>query len=98
MGPDRKCTLVFGGWGVDTRKTTLLHQLDQALLGLQLKGEFDSDPFTTGARRSVALCQFKRRPGEGDQDVKQRMIHIMQVINASQVNIQGAMPASVVLF
>ena len=89
-GPDRKSTLVFGGWGADTRKSTLLQQLDQALLGLKLKGDFDSDPFTTGARRSVALCQFKRRPQESEQDMRQRMIGIMQVINASQVNIQGA--------
>ncbi|CAE7371853.1 unnamed protein product [Symbiodinium necroappetens] len=89
-GPDRRSTLVFGGWGMDTRRSTLLHQLDQALLGLQIKGDFDSDPFTTGARRSVALCQFKRRHQESDQDMKQRMLRIMQVINASQVNIQGA--------
>ena len=88
-GPDRKHTLVFGGWGADTRRATLLHQLDQALVGLKLKGELDSEPFTTGACRSVALCQFRRRAHEEDSEVRQRMVGIMQIINASQVNLQG---------
>ena len=89
-GPDRKSTLVFGGWAADTRKGVLLEQLDQALKGLQLKGTLDSAPFTTGARRSVALCQFRRRAQETDGDVRQRMIHVIQVINTSQVQLEGA--------
>ncbi|CAE7229646.1 Pol, partial [Symbiodinium necroappetens] len=89
-GPDRKSTLVFGGWAADTRKGVLLEQLDQALKGLQLQGMLDTAPFTTGARRSVALCQFKKRAHESDGDARQRMLRVIQVINASQVKLEGA--------
>ena len=89
-GPDRKSTLVFGGWAADTRKGVLLEQLDQALKGLQLQGALDTIPFTTGARRSVALCQFKRRAHETESDLRQRMIRVIQVINTSQVQLEGA--------
>ena len=88
--PDRKNTLVFGGWAADTRKGTLLSQLDQALVGLDIKKELDSEPFTTGARRSVASCQFRRRPQEGDGETRQRMLRVIQIVNDSKVNIQGA--------
>ena len=89
-GPDRKSTLVFGGWASDTRKAILLPQLDHALRELQLKSSLDSDPLTTGARRSVALCQFRRRAGEADGETKQRMLRVVQTINAAKVHIEGA--------
>ena len=75
-GPDRRSTLVFGGWSTDTRRQVLLHQLDKALQGLHLKSSLDSDPFTTGARRSVALCQFRTRAQESPGDARQRMLHV----------------------
>ena len=89
-GPDRKWTLVFGGWMPDTRRAILLHQLDGALQGVKVKDSLDTDPFTTGARRSVALCQFKKRAHEADSDVRQRMLHVLQVVNASKVQLEGS--------
>ena len=88
-GPDRKSTLVFGGWAQDTRKQHLLHQLDRALNGLQLKSFLDSEPFTTGARRSVALCQFRARPQEAPGEARQRMLHVIQVINTAKLEMEG---------
>ena len=89
-GSDRKLTLVFGGWPSDTRRSVLLHQLDKALQGLRLREYLDMEPFTTGARRSVALCQFKRRGHETDGDTRQRMIQIIQVVNTSKVQLEGS--------
>ncbi|CAE7944693.1 unnamed protein product [Symbiodinium sp. KB8] len=89
-GPDRKWTLVFGGWLPDTRRAILLHQLEGALQGVKVRDSLDADPFTTGARRSVALCQFKRRANEADPDVRQRMLHVLQVVNASKVQLEGS--------
>ena len=65
-GPNRKHTLVFGGWRQDTKRDVVLQQLSQALAALSLKGLLDTEPFCTGARRSVALCQFRKRPEEAD--------------------------------
>ncbi|CAE7242656.1 unnamed protein product [Symbiodinium sp. CCMP2592] len=89
-GPDRKTTLVFGGWAEGTRRQILLQQLQQALQGLDLWGSLDSAPFCTGARRSVALCNFRRRAHEGSDEPRGRMMQIVQAINASQVTITGA--------
>ncbi|CAE7233474.1 unnamed protein product [Symbiodinium sp. CCMP2592] len=89
-GPDRKHTLVFGGWGANTRKSVLLHQLQQALSGLKLLPLLDAEPFCTGARRSVALCPFKRRAHEAESDTRARMLEIIQVVGASKVEIEGA--------
>ncbi|CAE7563884.1 KIN14I [Symbiodinium sp. KB8] len=89
-GPDRKWTLVFGGWQPDTRKGILLHQLESALQGIRVRNYLDTDPFTTGARRSVALCQFRRRANQSDSEVRQRMLHVLQVVNASKVQLEGS--------
>ena len=88
-GPDRRSTLVFGGWSTDTRRQVLLHQLDKALQGLHLKSSLDSDPFTTGARRSVALCQFRTRAQESPGDARQRMLHVIQTVNAAKLEMEG---------
>ncbi|CAE7346755.1 unnamed protein product [Symbiodinium microadriaticum] len=89
-GPNRKHTLVFGGWESSTRRAILLQQLQQALQGLSLTSSLDMDPFCTGARRSVALCAFKKRPNEEDMDVRSRMFHVLQTVNSSMVTIEGA--------
>ncbi|CAE7386117.1 unnamed protein product, partial [Symbiodinium sp. KB8] len=89
-GPDRKHTLVFGGWQEGTRRATLLYQLQQAISQLGLAKDFDQEPFCTGARRSVSLCVFRRRQGEDEGHLRDRMLHILQVINASKVTLEGA--------
>ena len=89
-GPDRRATLVFGGWKNQTRKNVLLHQLNSAITGLNLKDEFDSEPFTTGLRRSIALCNFKKREGEGEDGCRTRMLGILQAINTAKVSMDGA--------
>ena len=43
--PDRRFTLVFGGWPRDTRRATILQQLDECLQRLHLKDRLDSPPF-----------------------------------------------------
>ena len=67
----------------------LLKQLAQAVAALDLQWYLDTEPFCTGARRSVALCQFRRREGEGDEQPRGRMLHIIQVIGASKVELAG---------
>ncbi|CAE7037043.1 unnamed protein product [Symbiodinium sp. CCMP2592] len=89
-GPDRKTTLVFGGWASNTRRQVLLQQLHQALQGLGLLESLDAAPFCTGARRSVALCNFKRRQCEDGDEPRGRMMHVLQTINSSRVVLEGA--------
>ena len=79
-----------GGWSEGTRKAVVLHQLQEALSGLQLSGMLDQQPFCTGARRSVALCTFRRRQGEDEGMLRERMIGVLQTINSSKVSMDGA--------
>ena len=89
-GPDRRHTLVFGGWHEGTRKATLLYQLQQAISGLELSKELDQEPFCTGARRSVSLCTFRKRAGEDEGHLRDRMLRVLQTINSSKVVLDGA--------
>ena len=89
VGPDRKHTLVFGGWQEGTRKSTLLYQLQQAIAGLGLSRDLDQEPFCTGARRSVSLCAFRKRPDEDEGLLRDRMLHVLQTVNASKVQLDG---------
>ena len=88
QGP-RKLTLVFGGWGAQTRRHIILHQLQQAVASLQLQKNFDSAPFTTGPRRSVALCNFEQRAGESVGDTRARMMTIIAAVNSANAHLDG---------
>ena len=71
-------------------RAVLSQQLKLALDGLNLQQSIDSDPFCARARRSVALCNFKRRPGEDAGKLRERMLQIIQTVNAGKVNLEGA--------
>ena len=59
--PDRRATLVFGGWQAQTQKAVLLHQLSEAVKAPGIQHEFDQEAFCTGLTRSVTLCNFRWR-------------------------------------
>ena len=73
----RRWTLVFGGWERDTKKSTVLAELQQACSKLMIEKEFDEPPFTTGPRRSVALANFGERAGESEADRRARMHRVV---------------------
>ena len=74
-------TLVFGGWGKDSRRQTILQELDAAIGRAQIRTALDEDPFTTGARRQVSLCNFFLRTGENLGMVKRRVFSVIQACN-----------------
>ncbi|CAE7216041.1 unnamed protein product [Symbiodinium sp. CCMP2592] len=88
-GVDRRLTLIFGGWPAQTRRGTILGQLEQAIQALGLAAEFDQAPFTTGPRRSVAMANFVSRAHEKDGDVRVRMMKVLQTTNNAKVELQG---------
>ena len=85
----RRLTLVFGGWGKQTRRHVILHQLGEAVQKLSLGAKFDSAPFTTGPRRSVALCNFQQRSSEGLGDTRGRMLEIITAVNSAKALLTG---------
>ena len=88
-GDHRRTSLVFGGWNENTRRSIILHQLEQSLAHLKVKHLFDSDPFTTGPRRAVALCHFTARPSETPPELRRRMLEIVQEVNGASLDLQG---------
>ena len=86
---DRKKTLVFGGWPMDTKRAHILGQLGQALKERDLLTSLDNEPFCTGPRRSTALAVFARRQGESEHDVRQRMHSIIKCVSDNQVRVTG---------
>ena len=75
-----KRTLVLGGWGEPTSRKALLASLDKAFGALSLNGYLDTAPFTTGARRSVALLPFHEREHESFYQMKQRMTAVVEEV------------------
>ena len=85
----KKLTLVFGGWGQQTRRHIILHRLKMAVEALKLQQLFDTPPFTTGPRRSVALCNFQQRPTEEIHHTRSRMLEVITSINAANAQLDG---------
>ncbi|CAE7292934.1 pol [Symbiodinium necroappetens] len=86
---ERKLTLVYGGWPRDSRRADILQQLRRGLEGLQVWEMVDSEPFTTGPRRTTALSVFKARPGESHYDVRQRMHGIIRSLADNEILLPG---------
>ncbi|CAE7832402.1 unnamed protein product [Symbiodinium sp. CCMP2592] len=87
---DRRArTLVYGGWARETRRKIILDDLAGLLSSLQVSDLLDSDPFTTGARRSMALSSFKQRAHESFADMRSRMHKIVIAFAKGGLEIKG---------
>ncbi|CAE7195220.1 unnamed protein product [Symbiodinium sp. CCMP2592] len=73
----RRHTLVIGGWERDTRRGTILSEVEEALKQLKLMDLTDTKAFTTGPRRSVALLPFELRKNELESARKERMYGVL---------------------
>ena len=80
----RRYTLVIGGWNQDTQKRVILGEIEEAVKRLDIGALLDSAPFTTGARRSVALVYFDPRRGEADSERRSRMHEVLQAITRAK--------------
>ena len=68
----------------DTKKNTILSELDRAVEKLGIRECFAESPFSTGPCRSIALANMAVRDGEGEVDCKARMHGI---VTASRVSV-----------
>ena len=75
--------MVIGGWERDTRRATILSEIEEAFAALELGHLTDVKPFTTGPRRSVALLPFNIRAGEQESARKERMQQVLSGIMES---------------
>lgn len=86
----RARTLVYGGWPRETRKKVILEDLQGFVKTLGVQDLLDHEPFTTGARRSMALSGFQQRAGESFQDMRSRMHKIVLAFSGGGIqNKQG---------
>ena len=90
-GTARKNVVVFGGWGPDTHRDALLPELKELLQKINLLDSFE-DIFTTGPRRGNALGIVSLRALESDQDLKRRIITMVQSIRQAQMSSKSMEP------
>ena len=64
VGDRHLYTLVYGGWPRETQRKVILSDLEDVFRKLELSPLMDGKPFTTGARRSLALQSFCIRDNE----------------------------------
>ncbi|CAE7281359.1 R1A1-element\ORF2 [Symbiodinium sp. CCMP2592] len=89
-GARRARTLVYGGWPRESRRKVILQELQEHLDTLGVASLVDHEPFTTGARRSMALSGFQQRAGESFQDMRSRMHKIVLAFSSGNItNKQG---------
>ena len=79
-------SLVFGGWGRETRRHVIIADIQKAIDATGTKSLFDDMPFTTGPRRSVALANFRPRAQEDTSLMKRRMLDIITRFNKEEPN------------
>ena len=75
-----KYTLVYGGWPKDSARKDILQSLGQAFDRLELTPLLDTQAFTTGPRRSMALQTFHVRAGETFVSMRNRMSVVIAAI------------------
>ena len=78
----QKNLLIFGGWSPETHRDDLLPELRDMLERIGVLEEFQ-DIFTTGPRRGHAMGVVKWTAGVTDQELKKKMIKIVQDIRGS---------------
>ena len=84
MQPARGPTILLGGWKADTKKATILTDVEAALLKAGVQDLLDQPPWVPGARHSVSLSEVKLRPEESEGDRASRMQAIISKINDLQ--------------
>ena len=83
-GETRKNLMIFGGWGPDTHKDTLITELRELLTKVNALQYFE-DIFTTGPRRGNALGLVTQDQDESEADLKRKMIKIAQSIREANL-------------
>ena len=81
----RKNLMIFGGWGPDTHRDTLLAELRELLGKINALQHFE-DIFTTGPRRGNALGLVTQGQGETEGDLKRKMIKIAQAVREANLH------------
>ena len=80
----QKNLLIMGGWNADTHKEDLLPELRDLLSRIGVIDQFD-DIFTTGPGRGHAMGIVHWETGVSEQDLKRKMIKLVQDIRGASV-------------
>ena len=82
---DRRPALVFGGWAPAARRNVVLGDLKALLSHVAAEELLDEQPWTPGPRRGVALAGFRIRAGETEEDMRLRMVEVMNLVNKASI-------------
>ena len=83
-GGHQKNLVILGGWDADTHKADLLPELEELLERIGVRDHFQ-DLFTTGPRRGHAMGLVKWPAGVSEQELKRRLIKIVQDIRGASM-------------
>eukprot|EP00439_Symbiodinium_sp_Y106_P005716 s7046_g1.t1 len=87
----QKNLLIMGGWDSDTHRDDLLPELRDLLARIGVADQF-SEIFTTGPRRGHAMGIVRWETGVGEQDLKRKMIKLVQEIRGVSVTSKSMNP------
>ena len=82
---DRR-TLIFGGWLQDTKKATILAEVQAAFQLPEVAPLLDNtDLIVFGPRRSFGMLRFVHRQGEDHQQLRERMWGVIRAVRGATI-------------
>ena len=84
----RPPTVLFGGWKVETKRSTILADVAAALDKAEASDLVDQRPWVPRARHSICLSEMKLREGETEVDREQRMLALIARVNDPRVSVR----------
>ena len=81
----RRPMLVWGGFRAETRRRDIISDVAGVLKDVEVDGLLDGEVWVPASRHSVALSEFRRRDGETENDMANRMQKVVTAVNFARV-------------
>ena len=87
-GEDRRA-LVVGGWKADTHRDLILADFKSLLQELELGKLLDGEFFVPGLKHNVVIVPILLRDRETEQEARQRMTKVVQIVREARLQTQN---------
>ena len=87
-GSGERLALVVGGWKPETHRDHILADFQSLTKELDVSGLLDGEYFVPGIRANVAIVPIMVRPGESEQQTRQRMSKVIQIVRDARMQTQ----------
>ena len=88
-GGGERLALVVGGWKPETHRDLIMADFQSLTKELDVSSLLDGEHFVPGVRSSVAIVPIVVREGESEQQTRQRMSKVIQIVRDARLQTQN---------